>query len=116
VVTNEKDVKVKLLPRDQETNYAVLQFTRPEDKGQPIPASTSGPAVHEQSWERLILFRADEHGKLEFIPTPAHLLNGRIIFDDPVDERAFGSLLISPQGAVGMVQEENSGMPLRANW
>ena len=38
--------------------------------------------------------------------------DNRILLDDPVDERAFGSLLLSPQGAVGMVQDEKSGMAL----
>ena len=115
VVSSEKDVKVRLLPRDSDTNYAVLRFTRPEDQGPAIPAATN-QAGQPQSWDRLILFRADDRGTLEFIPTPAHRQGSRIILDDPVDDRAFGSLLISPDGAVGMVQDENSGMALRTTW
>jgi hypothetical protein len=47
---------------------------------------------------------------------PAHQTDDRIFLEDSVDERAFGSLLIAPEGAVGMVQAEQSGMILKAKW
>jgi hypothetical protein len=103
------------LPRDSDNNYAVLRFTRPEDQGPAIPAAAE-QAGEPQNWDRLILFRADDQGQLEFISTAAHRRDSRIILDDAVDDRAFGSLLISPRAAVGMVQDENCAMALRTAW
>jgi len=115
VVVDKKDVKVQIFRRDSDVNYAVLRFVHPEDKGQALP-SRAGAVGQPQSWERLILFRIDDNGKLESVPISAHRQDSRILLDDPVDDHAFGSLLIAPEGAVGMVQSENSGMGLRANW
>ena len=114
-VAGTREVKIRLLPRDSYSNYAVLRFTRPEDQGPAIPAATE-EAGQPQNWDRLILFRADDQGQLEFIATPAHRQDGRILLEDSVDDRAFGSLLLSPQGAVGMVQDENCGMAMRTSW
>jgi len=109
-----KRTKIKILKRDSDVNYAVLRFTKPEDKG---TAVSSGPAVSgTQNWDRLTLFRADDAGKLELVPVPAHTANGRIVLDDSIDDRAFGSLLISEDGAVGMVQDEHSAMMMRSEW
>ncbi len=120
VSSDEKSVKVRLLRRDSDANYAVLRFTRPEDarkddKGSAIPLAPE-QVRHSQNWDRLTLFRVDDNGKLELISTPAHREDGRILLEDPVDESTFGSLLIAPEGAVGMVQEERTGMVLRSEW
>jgi len=109
-----KRTKIKVLRRDSDANYAVLRFTKPEDKG---TAVSSGPAVSgTQNWDRVTLFRADDAGKLELVPVPAHTANGRIVLDDSIDDRAFGSLLISEDGAVGVVQDEHSAMLMRSEW
>jgi len=109
-----KRVKIKVLKRESDANFAVLRFTHPEDKG----ASVAGGAVAAgaQKWDRLSLFRADDAGKLEVVPVQAHTANGRIVLDDPIDDRAFGSLLIAENGAVGMVQDEHSAMLMRTEW
>jgi len=62
------------------------------------------------------MFRVDEEGLLELISIPAHSAIDRVVLEDSVDERAFGSLLIAPEGAVGMVQAEQSGMILKTKW
>jgi hypothetical protein len=115
VAVGDKIVKLEVYRRDSKTNYAVLRFTRPEDKGTGIPEihAETAPA---QSWDRLLLFRANDNGQLELLPSPAHRQDGRIYLDDPVDERAFGSLLIAPQAPVGMLQDENSGISLPISW
>jgi len=115
VVAGNKDVKLQLFRRDSGTNYAILRFTRPEDKGPAIPSPTA-QAEQPQSWDYLTLFQVDDDGKLEFVSTRGRRQDNRILLDDPVDDRAFGSLLLSPQGAVGMVQEESSGMALLSAW
>jgi len=58
----------------------------------------------------------DEDGKLEILSTAAQRHDNRISFTDPIDDRAFGSLLIDHAGAVGMVQDERSGMILHSKW
>jgi hypothetical protein len=72
--------------------------------------------MHSQNWDRLTMFRVDEEGRLELVSTPAHQTDDRIFLEDSVDDRAFGSLLIAPEGAVGMVQAEQSAMILKAKW
>jgi hypothetical protein len=111
---DNKRMKIKLLRRDSDSNFAVLHFTHPEDKG-PI---VTGAAVANgtQNWDRLTLFRVDDLGQLETVPTPAHTQNGRIILEDPIDDRAFGSLLIAQDGAVGVVQDEHSAMMMKSSW
>jgi hypothetical protein len=115
VPSEEKSVKIRLSKRDSNANYAVFRFTRAEDKGTPVQLA-SDDVLHNQNWDRLTMFRVDDDGQLELITTPAHRANDRIILEDAVDERAFGSLLIAPEGAVGVVQAEQSGMVLKTKW
>ena len=115
VPSEDKSVKIRLSKRDSDANYAVFKFTRQEDKGTPIQLAPD-VVLHSQNWDRLTMFRVDEEGALELISMPAHRVKDRMSLEDSVDERAFGSLLISPDGAVGMVQAEQSGMILKAKW
>lgn len=115
VSTDDKNVKVKFAQRDSDANYAVLRFVRPEDKGTAVQLAPE-QVRRSQNWDRLTLFRVDETGKLEVVSTPAHREESRLLLDDPIDDRGFGSLLIAPEGAVGMVQDERTGMALRTDW
>lgn len=115
VPSDDKSVKIKLSKRDSGDNYAIFKFTRPEDKGTPIQLA-SDAVLHRQNWDRLTMFRVDDEGQLELISTSAHQTKDRISLEDSVDERTFGSLLIAPEGAVGMVQAEQSGMILKTKW
>jgi hypothetical protein len=115
IPVNHKNVKVKLLRRDSDANYAVLSFTRAEDKGTGIQLAPEG-VRGSQNWDRLTLFRADDKGRWELVSTPAHRQDGRIVLEEAIDDRAFGSVLIAVEGAVGMVQEERAGMVLRLDW
>jgi hypothetical protein len=109
------NVTIQVQRRDTDENYAVLHFTRPEDRGSAVPAA-SDQVRHNENWEQLSLFRVDEDGKLEILSTAAQRHDNCISFTDPADDRAFGSLLIDPSGAVGMVQDEHSGTVLRTKW
>jgi len=115
VPIEHKQVKVKLLERESDANYAILRFTQAEDKGAAIQIAPDS-TLQGQSLDHVTLFRAADTGKLELISLPAHNSSGRIVLDDPIDDRAFGSLLIGADGAIGMVQDEHSGMVLRSNW
>ena len=109
------NVTIQLQRRDTDENYAVLHFTHPEDHGSAASAA-SDQVRHKESWEQISLFRVDDDGKLEIVSTAARRHDSRISLTDPVDDRAFGSLLIDPAGAIGMVQDEHSGMVLRTKW
>jgi hypothetical protein len=120
IPVDKKKVKVHLYRRDSDANYAVLTFARPGDRGAAVQLAPD-PIRTAQNWDRLTIFRLndtgkDQSGSLELISTPARLHEGRIVLDDPVDDRAWGSLLVSEDGAVGMVQEEGTGMVLRLDW
>jgi len=115
VPSENKTVKIRLSKRASDANYVVFRFTRPEDKGTPIQLAPD-TVIDSQNWDRLTMFRVDEDGQLELISTPAHRTNNHISLEDSVDERVFGSLLIAPEGAVGMVQAEQSGMILKTKW
>ncbi len=109
------DLTIQLMHRDTDANYAVLHFTHPEDYGS-VASVASEEVRHDRSWEQLSMFRVDEDGKLEIISTSAQRQDSRISLADPVDDRTFGSLLIDPAGAVGIVQDERTGMVLRTKW
>jgi len=115
VPSENKTVKIRLSKRASDANYVVFRFTRPEDKGTPIQLAPD-TVIDSQNWDRLTMFRVDEDGQLELISTTAHRTNDRISLEDSVDERVFGSLLVAPEGAVGMVQAEQSGMILKTKW
>jgi hypothetical protein len=97
--------------RNTDSNMAVLRFTSPDDRGVPVPVA-SEDTLRSNGWDRLSLFRLREKGGLEVISTPASRDNNRITLQDSVDDLAFGSLLIAPDGAVGMVQDESSAIVL----
>ncbi len=115
VPSENKSVKIRLAKRDSDANCAVLRFTRPEDKGTPIQLAPD-QIMHSQNWDRLTMFRMDDDGRVELVSTPAHRKDNRIFLEDSVDDRTFGSLLIAPEGALGMTQAEQSGMVLLAKW
>ena len=113
VPTADSHVKVRLSRRDSNSNYAVLRFTKPEDQGTPIK-----PASLQENREQtsLAVFRVNDQGKLEVVETPEHREGDRIRVDNPLDTSAFGSVLVTENGAVGMLQDERSGMLLRGKW
>ena len=115
VPSENKSIKIRLSKGDSDENYAVFKFTRPEDKGTPIQLAPDA-VLRSQNWDRLTMFRVDDEGQLELISTSGHRTKDRISMEDSVDERASGSLLIAPEGAVGMVQAEQSGMILKTKW
>ena len=115
VPVEKGNTAIRLQRRDSDENSAVLHFTQPDDHGVAVPIAAD-QVRHSGNWERLSLFRVDDDGRLEILSTAAERQVDRIHFTDPVDDRAFGSLLIDPAGAVGMVQDEHSGIIIRPNW
>ena len=104
-------VRVTLAKRDCADNMAVLSFTHEDDWFRAVPAASSS-ADPQQAWDRLAVFHLTNAGRLAVILIPGQRKDGRLVFDAPVDQSAFGSPVIAPEGMVGMVQEERSALPI----
>jgi hypothetical protein len=46
----------------------------------------------------------------EIVRLSARMVNGRLVFDDPIDSSALGSPVLSGDGLVGILQDENSAV------
>ena len=112
VPVGKDTVEIIIARRDSDQNFAILRFTRPEDEGTAVSLA-SEETRHGDRWDPLTLFRLDSKGKLQILSLPAHRDGKRIAFEEPVDDSAFGSLLIASDGVLGMVQDERSGVILR---
>ena len=109
VPEGNRNPSVPVARRDTDSNYAVVRLTKDEDKRKAIP---SAPSEAGQSWDRVAVFKLNADGMTETIFVPAHRQGNRLTFDMPVDDETFGSPVMAPGGAVGMVQDERSAMIL----
>jgi hypothetical protein len=100
---------VQLGKRDAEGNVGIVELI-----GQP----QAGIAVHGVTstageWDHVALFRVPAgptDGNVDTIYVKARRSGDRILLSEPVDSAAFGSPLVLPDGAIGMVQDETSGV------
>ncbi len=115
VLIEGKTVKVHVMDRESDSNYALLRFTQPRDKGTAISLA---PAQEREAmeWDRTAIFRPGERGAMELVFTRARRKNNRIVLDDPIDDLSFGSPLMVPEGSLGMVQGETSARLLPKQW
>jgi hypothetical protein len=109
VPEGEGSKEIRLARRDANGNLAVLRFKRDSDKGTGVMLADDDTR-HAGSWEELTLFRVGTDGKLERLTTPARREDESIVLGDPVDDSAFGSVLLAGDRAVGMVQDERAGV------
>jgi hypothetical protein len=110
---DEKRVKVEVAKRQSNSNYALLRIAQNGAASGQAPAFSNQPA--QQSFDHVGVFHATPGGKLEVIMMSAHARDGRIVLDSPVDDTALGSIVVGPDGIVGMVQDERSGMFLQSD-
>jgi len=95
-----KPIRVQIAQRASDNNLAHLESAAVD--AAPI-ARAVDPA---ERWETVDIVRLSPHPRV--FTVGARRQNGRIVFTDPMDERAIGSPVFSPAGAIGMVQDENS--------
>jgi len=119
VQDDEKRVRVAVAKRASNSNYDILRIVQTDDaaSGQ-RPVFNSQRAVfnshpEQQSFDRVGVFHLTPAGKLEVVLMAAHVRDGRVVLDSPVDDSAFGSIVVGPDGIVGMVQDERSAMFLQ---
>jgi hypothetical protein len=105
--------RIRLARRDAEGNRAVYRLVAPGDRAAGLPLARLAPG-DEQTWERLLVFRVGLDGTVAPVAMPARREKARIVLRDPIDDRAFGSPLIAPDGVVGVLQDERGGVVLDA--
>jgi hypothetical protein len=105
--------KGRLDVRTSSRNIAVLTATEALPA---IPSARIASDPPPPRWDAVALLRFPRLGSgtltPEVILTSAYLDNGRIRFAVNVDSSVFGSPIIAPNGIIGMVQDESSGIPL----
>jgi hypothetical protein len=103
--------KVRVSKRDSTHNLATLEFTNGQDGMAPLPLAPKDHMKNE-SWDRVAVFRFTESTRPEVLFVPAHRDGSRLVLDALVDESAFGSPVLTPLGAVAMLQDEHTGLML----
>ena len=103
--------KGKLDVRANNNNIAFLQATDPLPAA---PTPKTAPASAATQWETVALLRFPRLGSDKLTPevilTSASLDHGRIRLGIKVDSTVFGSPIIAPDGIIGMVQDESTGV------
>jgi S1-C subfamily serine protease len=107
-----KTQKINLEKRDSSSDLALLQITQPDSK---LPAlqTADNPSVTE--WNSVAVFRfrdgvSGSSAEPELIVVPAKRDGTRIQLGELVDSSAFGSPIVAPEGVIGIVQDESSGV------
>jgi hypothetical protein len=107
-------VRVRLAKRETDSNYALVRLVQEQSDvaGQSLLFATR---PQRETYERVAVFHVTTAGKLDIVFLPAHLRGGRLVLDSPVDDSAFGSIVMGPDGIIGLVQDERSAMLLQAD-
>ena len=113
VIYSAEVTSLRALTRESADNYAVLTFSNTVS-GSPVTLSL--PASTPQRWAVVRLVRATDSDDVttEVVMLPGHIVDKRIVFDEPIDDSAFGSPVFSREGSVAMVQSETSAVMLNA--
>ena len=106
--------KVPVHRRESPANMVLLEFT--ELPASATPIGMRGNSTGQQtSWDSVAVYRfpggtdrKQTHPDLIFLPVTKE--NARLKLAVPVDGSAWGAPLISPQGVIGVIQSENSGL------
>jgi hypothetical protein len=99
---------IELRQRASAGNYALLRF-RDGIQGKPVQMTNSA----QTEWDRFGIFRlvrASSGGALqvEVVFLPGTLDGRQLHFGEQIDDSAFGSPVFTPDGVIGMVQDESA--------
>jgi hypothetical protein len=110
--------KIQVLRRASPTSLAVLTLHAPP--ALPGLAAASAAVVAQESWEQVAVFRLREDPEtrkpsVEVLQLGARREGGAIRLSEPVDAAVFGSPIATPDGVIGLVQDEQAGAFLPAD-
>jgi hypothetical protein len=110
--------KTKVLRRVSPTSLAVLTLHTPLTQPA-LPAASAGVAAQD-SWEQVAVFRVREdtatrQPSVEVLQLGARREGLGIRLSEPVDAAVFGSPIVTPDGVIGLVQDEQTGAFLPAD-
>lgn len=107
-----KTQKISVEKRDSSSDLALLQVTKSNHNFGSLPVATDSSAT---SWDSVAIFRfrdcvRNSSAEPELIVIPAKRNGNRIELGELVDSSAFGSPIVAPEGVIGIVQDETSGV------
>ena len=118
IAANGKHGKMKVLRRASPTSLAVLTLHAPP--APPALAAASTAVAARDSWEHVAVFRLREDAATRKPSVDVLQLGARrdglgIRLSEPVDGAVFGSPIVTPDGVIGLVQDEQTGAFLPAD-
>jgi hypothetical protein len=107
-----KTQKISVEKRDSSSDLALLEVVNSD---RPFDALQIGDSPSATAWDSVALFRfrgglRNSSADPELIILPAKRTGSRIELEESVDSSVFGSPIVAPEGIVGIVQDENSGV------
>jgi hypothetical protein len=108
---------VNTAPRASASNLAILEFAASPKSGPPMAPGDMKP--HPEGYRAIVAFRFSAGAytqavEPEIVRLSARVVDGRLVFDDPIDSSAIGSPVLSDDGLVGILQEETSAISYAA--
>jgi len=118
IPANGKRGKMTVLRRASPTSLAVLTLHAPP--APPALAAASATVAAQESWEHVAVFRLREDAvtrqpSVDVLQLGARRDGQGIRLSEPVDGAVFGSPIVTPDGVIGLVQDEQTGAFLPAN-
>jgi|CZKF01.1.fsa_nt_gi hypothetical protein len=118
ITTNGKHNKMKVMQRASPSTLAVLTLQVPP-ASQELAAAPAAVAAQD-SWEHVAVFRLREDAvtkqpAVDVVQLGAHREGQGIRLNLPVDAAVFGSPIVTPDGVIGLVQDEQTGAFLPAD-
>jgi hypothetical protein len=119
ITADGKHSKMKVLRRATPTSLAVLTLQAPP--ASPTLSVASAVLVGQDSWEHVAVFRLREDAatkkpSVEVLQLGARREGQGIRLSEPVDAAVFGSPIVTPDGVIGLVQDEQTGAFLPADF
>lgn len=104
--------KVSVENRNSSSDLALLQLAKSASTFDALRVADDPQATQ---WDSVALFRfrggvGGNSADPELIEVPARRSGNRIELGELVDSSAFGSPIVAPEGVIGIVQDENSGV------
>jgi hypothetical protein len=116
--TNGKHGKMKVMRRASPTSMVLLTLHAPP--ASPTLSVASAAVTTLDTWEHVAVFRLREDAatrkpSVEVLQLRARREGQGIRLSEPVDAAVFGSPIVTPDGVIGLVQDEQTGAFLPAD-